>query len=147
MLEAYYHGTAEAPVTLLDGLANAYPTATYAQGSLLAEGLSLPIPRTALRTGAEPNAKPGLRAEYLREASVDGDPVLRTVVPGVDFDLDRAGPAPAITSKRYAARWSGAIVPPSPGDYTLHVKVERCWDCAAHDAFRLYLDGRLVLGK
>ena len=41
-------------------------------------------------------------------------------------------------------RWSGDLLPPGPGDYTLRVMVERCYDCQAHDKLRLYVDDRLL---
>jgi beta-glucosidase len=36
-------------------------------------------------------------------------------------------------------------VPPGAGAYTLHVNVKRCWDCTAHDSFRLFVDGKLAI--
>jgi beta-glucosidase len=45
----------------------------------------------------------------------------------------------------YAVRWTGTLVPPGPGDYTLAVHVHRCFDCAGHDAVRLRVDGKTVL--
>ncbi len=37
------------------------------------------------------------------------------------------------------------LQPPAPGDYTFRVDIERCWDCTTHDAFRLFIDGRLAI--
>ena len=145
VLEANYHGTASHPVTPLEGLLAVAPGARYAQGSTLAESLPVPVPRTALRTGTHPNAKQGLIAEYFNAASLDGTPVLTTTVPTVDLDLDRVGPSPQVRATRYAARWTGILVPPGAGDYVLRVAIERCWDCTRHDHFRLFLDDELVL--
>lgn len=145
VLEASYHGTASHPVTPLDGLRAAFPEVHYAQGSLLVEGMPIPIERTALRTGEDPAAEPGLMAEYFNAPSFHGTPALKTRVEKVDLDLDRVGPAPEITAEQYAARWSGYLVPPSLGDYTLRVSLERCWDCNAHDQFRLIVDGQTVI--
>ncbi len=145
VLEANYHGTAQHPVTPLDGLRAAFPHLSYAQGSLLADGVSAPIPRSALRTSTDKNAVEGLSAEYFNEPSFTGQAMARLTVPTVDLDIDRVGPDAAITAKQYAARWSGALRPPAPGDYTLRVNIERCWDCTTHDAYRLFLDDRLVL--
>ncbi len=145
VLEANYHGTAIKPVTPLDGLSTAFPGLLYAQGSLLAEGVPAPIPRSAFRTTARDGASAGLVAEYFNVPNFTGRPTTEVHVPMVDLDLDRVGPVPSITSKQYAARWSGFLQPPASGDYTLRVNMERCWDCTTHDSFRLFVDGRLAI--
>jgi beta-glucosidase len=145
ILEANYHGAASHPVTLLEGITQEYPATLYAEGSLAAAGLPAPVPRTALRTGAGPKARNGLNAEYFGRASFDGEPLVKTVVPTVDLDLDRTGPAPRVPAAQYAARWTGVLVPPAAGDYVLQVRMVRCWDCTVHDRYRLYVDGEVVL--
>ena len=145
VLEANYHGTASQPVTPLDGMRAAFGNVRYAQGSLLAAGVTAPIPRDALRDSNSPRAPFGLHAEYFDTASMKGSPALETTVNTVDFDLDRVSFVPALKSKQYAARWTGFLVPPAAGAYGLRVHVERCWDCTRHDGFRLFVDDRLVL--
>jgi beta-glucosidase len=145
ILEANYHGTASHPVTLLDGIARRNPGTLYAEGSLAAEGLAAPVPRTALRTGSGPRASQGLNAEYFGQASFDGKPLVKKIVPTVDLDLDRTGPAPEVPASHYAARWTGVLVPPAAGDYALEIRMDRCWDCTAHNHFRLYIDGALAI--
>ena len=57
-LEGNYHGTAHEPVTVLAGMQREFAASTpldYAQGSVLADGVSVPVPLTALR---------GLKAEF-----------------------------------------------------------------------------------
>ena len=144
-LEANYHGTASHPVTPLEGLRETFKNVHYAQGSLLAAGVSAPIPRTALRTGPGRDASEGLNAEYFEQPSFEGQSLVKKIVGKVDLDLDRVGPDSRITATHYAARWSGWLVPPSPGDYVLHVNMERCWDCTTHDQFRLLVDGKPVI--
>ncbi len=142
ILEANYHGTASAPVTPLDGLLKAYATVRYAQGSLPAAGVAEVLPRTALRTGAAADAPGGLTVEYFNAPTFDGQPARQTTVPKLDLDIDRAAPSPMVTAEHWAARWSGYFVPPAPGDYVLQVDVKRCWDCTAHDSYRLFVDGK-----
>ena len=145
VLEGNYHGTASQPVTPLDGLRGAFRMVRYAQGSLLAAGVSAPIPRTALRVAAGNNAKEGLTAEYFAGLSFNGSPAATATVATVDLDLDRVAPVPTLSPMHYSARWSGFLVPPTSGDYVLHVNVERCWDCTTHDRFRLLIDGKVVI--
>jgi beta-glucosidase len=144
VLEANYHGTAAHPVTELAGLSEAFPHVRYAPGSLLTDGVPATIPRTALSTSVD-STTPGLLAEYFNNTSFSGSPPIRQTVPSVDFDLDRVAPSPGMNTEHYSARWSGYLAPPSPGNYILHVKMERCWDCTLHDHFRLFVDGNLVL--
>ena len=145
VLEANYHGTIAHPLTQLDLMLAAFPTAKYAQGSVLATGLPIAIPRTALRNSAGPKAAEGLLAEFFPAPTLTGTPILTTTVSTLDLDLDRVTPDARVPQGPYAARWSGVLVPPAPGDYTLTLHVDRCWDCAYHDSFRLFVDNRLAV--
>jgi beta-glucosidase len=145
VVEANYHGTASHPVTALDGIREIYRNVRYAQGSMLATGTSAPIPRNALHLGPAANSAEGLTAEYFNQPSLDGLPVLTTTVPRVDFDINRAPPDPRIHADHFAARWKGWLLPPAVGEYVLSVNVKRCWDCVAHDSFRLLLDGKPLI--
>jgi beta-glucosidase len=147
VLEANYHGTASHPVTPLEGIEGAFPNVRYAQGSLLADGLPVPIPGSVLRQGAAADAPQGLLAEYFEGASFRQKASVTGSVTKVDLDYDRTGPVPAIKSKQWAVRWSGFLAPPAAGEYVLRVDVERCWDCTAHDAYRLLVDGKEVVGN
>ena len=143
VLEANYHGTARHPVTPLDGMRQQFGAqrVRYAQGATLAQGVPVPIPVTALRSGP---GTFGLKGEYFRSADLSGKPVATRIDAKVDMDTDHASPAKGLGDSSYAVRWSGQLLPPGPGDYTLSVRVDRCFDCRAHDPVRLYLDGRLI---
>lgn len=146
-IEANYHGTVQRPMTLLDGLQEALPLTApifYAQGSKLAEGLTLPIPRTALRTKDGMNAARGLTGEYFDNGTLSGTPVIVRVDQRVDFDLDRVMPAPELRGP-YSIRWSGELLPPAAGTYRLRVGIDRCFDCKGHDGYRLWVDGKKLL--
>jgi beta-glucosidase len=145
VLEANYHGTVLNPATQLDGLIQAFPQVHYAQGSLLAEGVAAPVPRTALRSTSGSGATPGLMAEYFSNPTFSGKPIVTRVVSNIDFDINRASPAPQLTTAQFSARWTGFFIPPAAGDYQLRVPVKRCWDCKIHDSVRLYLDGAVVI--
>ena len=145
ILEANYHGTASKPVTPLEGIRSIFGDVTYAQGSLLAEGLPVPIERGALHIAAEENSPNGLNAEYFDRASFEGKAVEIKTVAKVDLDVNRNGPSPAITRELWAARWSGFLKLPAAGDYVFRVNVERCWDCTTHDHFRLFIDGKMLV--
>jgi beta-glucosidase len=142
-IEANYHGTVRSPKTIYEGMRDGLPAnahLTYAQGSALAEGVAVPVPRTALRTGTEA----GLLGEYFNNAALEGKPIVTRIDPRIDFDLDRAEPAPGL-GNTYSIRWTGELKPPAAGVYRLQISIDRCFDCKGHDGFRLWVDGIKVL--
>lgn len=145
VLEANYHGTARNPVTPLAGLVAQFGKANvrYAQGSTLAPGVPVAVPSTALRDATGEDA-PGLRGEYFATHDFTARPVAVRTDATIDMDVDHAAPMAGLPTEGYAARWSGKLLPPGPGDYTLHVMVDRCYDCQAHDKLRLYVDDHLL---
>jgi beta-glucosidase len=139
VIEANYHGTARNPKTLFEGLRDGLPSSarlTYSQGSALAAGVAVPVPRTALRTGAEE----GLLGEYFSNPALDGKPIATRMDMRIDFDLDRVEPVTGLGGA-YSIRWTGELKPPAAGRYRLAVSIDRCFDCRGHDGYRLWVDG------
>ncbi|WP_343227583.1 glycoside hydrolase family 3 C-terminal domain-containing protein [Rhodanobacter sp. 7MK24] len=143
-LEANYHGTARGSVTPLQGLRARFGNdhVSYAQGAPVAIGVPVPVPESALRTTS---GVAGLTGEYYAGADFHGTPRITRTDRVIDFDWDRAVPAAGLDAGHYAVRWSGELLPPGPGDYVLALHVDRCFDCDAHDAVRLFVDGKPVL--
>ncbi|WP_242096299.1 glycoside hydrolase family 3 C-terminal domain-containing protein [Sphingomonas sp. CROZ-RG-20F-R02-07] len=132
VLEGNYHGTATAPVTPLDGLTARFAQVRYAQGSVLAEGAPVVMPRTALRD---------LTATY----SIGDRTLLTRNEPRIDRNLARAAPAPGVPTTGWRARWTAQFTPPGPGRYRLVIDQAQCWkDCTVHDRATLRLGGRLL---
>ncbi|MGC1548407.1 MAG: glycoside hydrolase family 3 C-terminal domain-containing protein [Rhodanobacter sp.] len=144
-LEANYHGTSRAPITPLQGLRQRFGVEqiSYAQGAPIAGGVPIPIPETALRTSTQGHV--GLIGEYYDNLDFSGTPQLSRTDRTIDFDWDHVAPIDGMPANGYAVRWSGKLIPPGPGDYTLAVHVDRCFDCAGHDPVRLYVDGKQVI--
>jgi beta-glucosidase len=142
-LEANYHGTARVPVTPLQGLRQRFGTdhVSYAQGAPIAAGVPVPIPETALRSGAAA----GLSGAYYDTLDFSGAPRVTRTDRVIDFNWDHVAPAAGLRADRYAVRWSGELIPPAAGDYTLVVHVDRCFDCGGHDPVRLIIDGKPVI--
>lgn len=147
VLEANYHGTAVDPVTPLQGLRRQWGASNvrYAQGAPVAEGVPVAVPETALRTGVGVDALQGLTGEYFDDPAMTGTPRVVRNDRVVNFDWDRTAPAPGLDPTRYGVRWTGAVVPPGPGEYALVVGVARCFDCKGHDPVRLWVDDKLVV--
>ncbi len=143
VIEANYHGTVRDPKTLFEGLRDGLPTSarvTYSQGSPLAVGVSVPVPRTALRRGPEE----GLFGEYFNNSELEGKPAATRIDRRIDFDFDRVEPEPGV-SGAYSIRWTGELKPPAAGSYRLQVSIDRCFDCQGHDGYRLWVDGTKLL--
>jgi beta-glucosidase len=143
VLEANYQGTSRDPVTPLQGLRGRFGEQyiRYAQGAPLAVGVPTLIPETALRSG---NAI-GLKGEYFANPNLQGAPAVVRQDRVVAFNWDRVAPATGIPKDGYSVRWTGELLPPGTGEYTLSVRVPRCFDCKGHDPVRLYLDDTLIV--
>ena len=93
-----------------------------------------PIPASAF-IGADGN--PGLKAEYWNNETLSGVPVLTRTEPNIDYTWDGDSPDMAVHATHFSARWSGFLVAPQDGDYTLSV--------TSDDGMRLKLNGQIVL--
>jgi beta-glucosidase len=131
-----YNGTPSHAVTVLQGLKDRAPTLDieYAKGCDLT-GLSdlSVVPDTALRH----NGRPGLQAEYFSDQELQGAPDVTRIDQNIDFDWGKANPVPALPTQHISARWTGELIAPQAGDYTLSVRGD--------DGFRLFVDGRKVI--
>jgi beta-glucosidase len=152
-----YYGTPSRPVTALAGIRTAAAQAgakvIYARGADLIEGRQDPGAMTPI--GAEylrpapASAEHGLKGEYFRGKELAGEPMLTRIDPTVEFrwyrgsptsDLVARGELPAgraIDNDDFSARWTGRLLPPVSGDYTLSV--------TGDDGFRLAVDGKPVI--
>jgi beta-glucosidase len=108
----------------------------YAPGATFPGDLK-PVPASALKPPAGRSEKEGLLAEYFDNAEFKGEPVLVRVDPQVAFVWAQGGPAGLNRVDYFSARWTGRIVAPETGRYSLGV--------ASDDGSRLYLDGKLLV--
>jgi beta-glucosidase len=141
VLAGNYNGTPVAPVTVLAGIREAAAVGgtkvVYARGGPVAAGLPdlSPVPGSALFTSPGSDRQPGLTGTYFT-GHFDGSPVMRRLDASVDFDWADKAPVPALDDDSFSVRWTGVIVPPSSGRYTLGVR------CATQ--CRLFVDDRPV---
>ncbi|HUI40817.1 MAG TPA: glycoside hydrolase family 3 C-terminal domain-containing protein [Terriglobia bacterium] len=145
-LEGNYNGTPSHPVLPIDGIRRQFKgkaEVLYSQGSSYVTELPVPVPSTVFHTG-EGETAPGLLAEYYGPGGFYGAPVLKRIDPQIQFDWNAAAPAPGVMASAFAARWTGTLTPPGPGDYTFAIEHPSCWHCESEETFRVYLDGKLV---
>ena len=151
-----YYGTPSQPVTCWRASARRSDRARcvrYARGVDLVEGRRIrgrlpPIDSAYLRPSAG-SAEHGLKGEYFRGRELQGSPVFSRVDPTVDFRWDRGSPTSdlvargevtadhALDNDDFSARWTGQLLPPASGTYTVIV--------AGDDGFRLFVDGKPVI--
>ena len=122
-IEGNYNGTADDPVTPLDGLRKQFGSENivYSAGSIMANGTPIPIPSACLRTDASLKAE-GLKGEYYDNAQFDGEPKMVRVDRKVNFDWNRVTPSANFPTETFAVRWTGELLPPAAGDYVLDLR-------------------------
>jgi beta-glucosidase len=138
VLYGNYNGISSRPVTPLEGIKRAVSPATevrYLPGCDWVEARAMaPVPSSALRPSAGKSDQNGLSAEYFLNVSLEGAAAATGIDPAVAFDWDQTRPRPPIVHDNFSVRWTGKLVPPKSGRYTLSI--------TADDGFRLFLDGK-----
>jgi beta-glucosidase len=132
-----YNGTPSHAVTALVGIkqrAGAGVRVEYVKGVTLT-GLSdlTAVPASALRSGGSP----GLNAEYFSTEDLSGVPFATRRDAQVDLNWARGNPVPGLPVFHVSARWTGELVAPTDGEYTLGVRGD--------DGFRLFVGDQKVL--
>ena len=137
-LEGNYNGVSVHAVYPVDGIAKQFPKATihYAQGSTLAAGFTVPVPRTVF--GA------GLRAEFFATPDWTGRPVAITTEPDIQHDWRDAAPVPEIQTHDYSVRWSGKLTVPAVGKYTFILEGGSGFPYSPKESYRFLLDGKVL---
>jgi len=113
-----YVGTPVRPVTPLDGMLQQFKSTPilYAQGSTLAAGVGVPVPRTAF------GLSQGLKTEFFATGDWTGRPVATLTQPEVQADWENALPVNQLATHNYSVRWTGSITAPAPGHYVFSVE-------------------------
>jgi parallel beta-helix repeat protein len=79
----------------------------------------------------------GMLAEYFRGTSLAGTAAISRMVDSIDFNWVGGSPDPAIPNDYFSARWTGQLVAPTTGEYSLHA--------TSDDGVRLWVNGQLVI--
>jgi beta-glucosidase len=135
-----YVGTPLFPVTPLDGMMRQFRASpiVYAQGSTLAAGVSVPVPRTAF------GLNQGLKTEFFSTPDWTGRPVAIQNQPEVQTDWENAHPVREIETNNYSVRWSGAIAVPAPGHYVFSLESGDSFPYSPVESYRFLLDGKVL---
>jgi beta-glucosidase len=140
VLYGNYNGISSRPVTPLEGIRRAVSPDTkvqYLPGCDWVEARSMtPVPSSALRPSVGKSDQNGLSAEYFLNVSLEGTPAATGIDPAVVFDWDQTRPRSPIVHDNFSVRWTGKLVPPKSGRYTLSI--------TADDGFRMFLDGKML---
>jgi beta-glucosidase len=135
-----YVGTPVHPVTPLDGIFQQFRNSPvlYAQGSTLAVGVGVPVPRTAF------GLNQGLKTEFFATPDWTGRPVATLTLPEVQADWENDSPVPQIETPNYSVRWSGALTVPAPGHYVFSLEPGDSFPYSPIETYRFFLDGKIV---
>jgi beta-glucosidase len=132
-----YNGTPSHPVTPLTGIKNKLPGANivYAPGCESAQGIYLfeKIPVSAL---FHDENQPGLSGLYFANQKCDGQPALVRTDQEIDFYWGQDSPDPGLDDDNFSIRWSGYLVAPETGWYSIGTQV--------HNGCTLYLNDSLL---
>jgi beta-glucosidase len=146
-LEGNYNAIARKPVLPIDGIDAEFGSShvLYAEGSPYVMGGEVPVPRTLLRTVANPNID-GLTAEYFAAPSLEGKPELTRVDKEIDFDWANANPVPSLsantTADTFAVRWTGTIAASVAETDNFSFRLPFCYPCGGKVKFAVYLDSK-----
>lgn len=144
LLLGNYNGVPSEPVTPLEGLRKKAPRGVsifYAQGCELAKDIPAfeLVPPAVLFTEQKGKRTPGLFGEYFNNHTLEGKPSVQRVDRSIDFNWWEDSPARGVRPDSFSVRWSGVLVPPTSGRYTLGVR--------AFGGARLWLDDSLLFGE
>jgi len=133
-----YQGTPIRPVTPLDGMTTEFSAANilYAQGSTLAVGATVPVPRTAFGKG--------LKTEYFATSDCTGRALVTRTEPLVQTDWESALPVAEIHTANYSVRWSGTIAAPAAGHYVFTLESGDAFPYSPEENYRLSVDGKVI---
>jgi beta-glucosidase len=137
-----YVGTPVNPITPLDGIFNQFRSSPilYAQGSTLAAGVGVPVPRTAF------GLNQGLKTEFFATPDWTGRPVATLTQPEVQADWENALPVSQLATHDYSVRWSGKLTVPALGHYVFSIEPGGSFPYSPAENYRFVLDGK-VLGE
>ena len=135
-----YVGTPLSPVTPLDGMLRQFRTSPilYSQGSTLATGVGVPVPRSAF------GLNKGLKTEFFASTECTGRPVAASMEPAVQTDWENARPVPQLETSNYSVRWSGSLTVPAPGHYVFTLEAGDSFPYSPAETYRLLIDGKVV---
>ncbi|MGA2808105.1 MAG: glycoside hydrolase family 3 C-terminal domain-containing protein [Terracidiphilus sp.] len=135
-----YVGTPIRPVTPLDGMLQQFKSSPilYAQGSTLATGVGVPVPRTAF------GLNKGLKAEFFATPDWTGRPVATITQPEVQADWENALPVPQLATHNYSVRWTGSLAVPGPGHYVFSIESGDSFPYSPQETYRFVLDGKVL---
>jgi beta-glucosidase len=90
---------------------------------------------------APAGGRPGLEGEYFDDPALSGAPALTRIDEHLNFAWDKPNFWPTGARKQSSARWTGAYLPATSGDYRFAAF------SYGLDEYRLYVDGKLVLDR
>ncbi len=135
-----YVGTPLRPVVPLDAILSQFKSTPilYAQGSTLAAGVGVPVPRSAFGMTV------GLKMEVFATTDLTGRALATMVQPNVAADWENALPSPQLATHNYSVRWSGQITAPAAGHYVFTLEPGDSFPYSPTETYKFILDGKVL---
>jgi beta-glucosidase len=95
------------------------------------------VPSYALQPAGSAPGVQGLTASYYPNTTESGTPVLTRTEPWIDVDYHLVPPVAGLPANSWSVRWTGSLVAPVTGDYTLNL--------TSRGAATLALDGSTLI--
>jgi beta-glucosidase len=136
-----YNGMPSYSVTPLAGIRHAVDTGTrvlFAPGCDLVEDYAslCVIPAECMRTTIDGKQANGLRGEYFDNPDFAGKPLMIRADSVVEMNWRAAAPDPRLEGKNYTVQWTGELIPPVGGNYTIGTE--------GFGGYRLFVDDSLL---
>jgi beta-glucosidase len=148
LLLGNYNGLPSHPVTPLAGLKQRAPRGTtivYARGCDVADHVTSfeLVPPGVLFTKQGDARKSGLTGEFFNNRIFQGKSFVTRVDPAIDFTWWEDPPVHGMKADSFSVRWTGVLMPPTDGRYTLGVRAyggARMWigDSLLFDSYELH---------
>lgn len=97
------------------------------------------IPAAQLFHTSKGKTVPGLLGEYFDQAAIAGTPKLTRIDQQVQFKWTLYAPDPSLRNDFYAVRWTGELLAPETGTFTIGLE--------GNDGFRLYINDKLAVDQ
>ncbi len=134
-----YSGSGMPTVSILQGIKNTVSSGTkvvHETGTDFVEYKYPAIPPKHFLHDDGGKKKPGLKAEYFDNMSLEGSPALVRTDDNIDFNWGGQSPDPSIGNDVFSIRWTGKLKSPVTGTCTLSF--------TSNDGARIYFDNERI---
>lgn len=136
-----YSGPGNEPVSIFEGIQNKIGSSVnvrYAKGAERTSHDFVVIPAACIFHRENGKQKPGFKADYYNNISLEGTPALTRTDATIDFKWTLFSPDQAtINYDFYSVRWTGELIAPESDTFDIGIRGD--------DGYRLYINDELII--